>query len=57
MKSMQNLTIRVDRELRSQIDRLADDERRSASNLVRLLLSDALARRLSQTAREARHNG
>lgn len=41
----ENLTIRVDRTMRDQLDRIALAEDRSVSSVVRLLLAEALRAR------------
>ncbi len=47
------LSIRIPNDLRDRIDRLAAEERRSVSNLVTLLLEDALAARETPKKRRA----
>jgi predicted transcriptional regulator len=45
MVDKENLTIRVEKELRTKLDRIADVEHRSISSTVRVLLYEAIAAR------------
>lgn len=46
----QQITVRIPRELRAQLEAVAEQERRTPSNLMRLILESALAAREHQAA-------
>lgn len=50
----ETLNVRVTAELRAELERQAEQEKRKPSDLHRLLLEDALARRPAATRRSSR---